>query len=224
MSYKVKIQDLAEMMAGDDGYEYVDLSPSQQDRYYKKALEEYYDNLADVADLRRKGEADGGMMRKNYAVGTSEDDIPEVEEMPSDEYLDLLKSIGADKEQASGIRSIKNKKMASQPDPMDERNMVMEAIAMEEFGKPLRLLNEEEIIQIEEMMNEMSMRKRKAPSIKMAEYRPGDTDPILLEDYEKYVYDMQEQGMEPMPLQDYIRMVIGEARMGVRAGGITSIM
>ena len=220
MSYKVKIQDLAEMMAGDDGYEYVDLSPSQQDRYYKKALEEYYDNLADVADLRRKNEADGGMMRKNYAVGTSEDDIPEVEEMPSDEYLDLLKSIGADKEQASGIRSIKNKKMASQPDTMDERNQVMEAIAREEFGKPLRLLNEEEIIQIEEMMEEMSMKKRKAPSIKMAE----GFDPILLEDYEKYVYDMQEQGMEPMPLQDYIRMVIGEARMGVRAGGITSIM
>jgi hypothetical protein len=223
MSYKVKIQDLAEMMAGDDGYEYVDLSPSQQDRYYKKALEEYYDNLADIADLRRKNEADGGMMRKNYAVG-SEEDIPEVEEMPSDEYMDLLKSIGADKEQASGIRSIKNKKMASQPDPMDERNMVMEAIAMEEFGKPLRLLNEEEIIQIEEMLNEMSMRKRKAPSIKMAEYRPGDTDPVLLEEYEKYIYDMQEQGMEPMPLQDYIRMVIGEARMGVRSGGITSIM
>jgi hypothetical protein len=223
MSYKVKILDLAEMMAGDDGYEYVDLSPSQQDRYYKKALEEYYDNLADIADLRRKNEADGGMMRKNYAVG-SEEDIPEVEEMPSDEYMDLLKSIGADKEQASGIRSIKNKKMASQPDPMDERNMVMEAIAMEEFGKPLRLLNEEEIIQIEEMLNEMSMKKRKAPSIKMAEYRPGDTDPVLLEEYEKYIYDMQEQGMEPMPLQDYIRMVIGEARMGVRSGGITSIM
>ena len=46
--------------------------------------------------------------------------------------------------------------MASAPDPMDERNIVMEAIAMEEFGKPLRLLNEEEIIQIEEMMMEMT--------------------------------------------------------------------
>ena len=117
-----------------------------------------------------------------------------IEEMPSDEYLDLLKSIGADKEQASGIRSIKNKKMASQPDPMDERNQVMEAIAREEFGKPLKLLNEEEIIQVEEMMEEMSMKKRKAPSIKMAEYRPGDTDPVLLKNM-KICYDMQEQGM-----------------------------
>ena len=57
MSYKVKIQDLAEMLAGDDGYDYFDLSPSQQDRYYRRALEDYYDNLADIADLRRKGEA-----------------------------------------------------------------------------------------------------------------------------------------------------------------------
>ena len=221
---KFKIQEIAIDMAADDGVEYDDLSPSRQMSYYKKAYEDYIDRLADQADMMRKNEADGGMMRKNYAVGTDEDDIPEVEEMPSDEYLDLLKSIGADKEQASGIRSIKNKKMASQPDPMDERNQVMEAIAREEFGKPLRLLNEEEIIQIEEMMEEMSRKKRKAPSIKMAEYRPGDTDPVLLEEYEKYVYDMQEQGMEPMPLQDYIRMVIGEARMGVRSGGITSIM
>ena len=45
--------------------------------------------------------------------------------------------------------------MASAPDPMDERNSMMENLAREYFGKPLRLLNEEEIIQIEEMMDEM---------------------------------------------------------------------
>ena len=163
---KFKIQEIAIDLAADDGVEYDDLSPGRQMSYYKKAYEDYLDGLADRADMMRKGEADGGMMRKNYAVGTSEDDIPEIEEMPSDEYLDLLKSIGADKEQASGIRSIKNKKMASQPDPMDERNQVMEAIAREEFGKPLRLLNEEEIIQVEEMMEEMSMKKEKLHQLK----------------------------------------------------------
>jgi len=220
MSYKVKIQDLAEMMAGDDGYEYVDLSPSQQDRYYKKALEEYYDNLADVADLRRKGEADGGMMRKNYAMGSDEDMPPEVEEIPTDEYLDLLKQLGANEEQASGIRSL-NKKMASDPDPMAERFDMMDNLAREFFGKPLNQLDENEVIQIEEMMDEMA--RRKAPSIKMAEYRPGDYDPILIEEYDKYVYDMLEQGMQPMPMEDYIKMIVDEARLGVRAGGITSI-
>jgi len=46
--------------------------------------------------------------------------------------------------------------MASAPDPMDERNSMMETIAMEEFGKPLSDLNEDEIIQIELFMEEMS--------------------------------------------------------------------
>ena len=45
--------------------------------------------------------------------------------------------------------------MASAPDPMDERNQVMETIAMQEFGKPLSQLSEEEIIQIEMMIDEM---------------------------------------------------------------------
>jgi len=45
--------------------------------------------------------------------------------------------------------------MASAPDPMDERNSMMENLAREYFGKPLRLLNEQEIIQIEEMMDNM---------------------------------------------------------------------
>jgi len=45
--------------------------------------------------------------------------------------------------------------MASAPDPMDERNSMMENLAMEYFGKPLRLLNEQEIIEIEEMMDNM---------------------------------------------------------------------
>jgi hypothetical protein len=60
-------------------------------------------------------------------------------------------------------------KFSSAPDPMDERNTVMENIAMDEFGKPLKDLSEEEIIQIEEMMDEMSIKKdRGAPSIKLA--------------------------------------------------------
>jgi len=220
MSYKVKIQDLAEMLAGDDGYDYFDLSPSRQDSYYKKAYEQYLDNLADKADMMRKNEADGGMMRKNYAMGSDEDMPPEVEEIPTDEYLDLLKQLGANEEQASGIRSL-NKKMASDPDPMAERFDMMDNLAREFFGKPLNQLDENEVIQIEEMMDEMA--RRKAPSIKMAEYRPGDYDPILIEEYDKYVYDMLEQGMQPMPMEDYIKMIVDEARLGVRAGGITSI-
>jgi hypothetical protein len=61
-------------------------------------------------------------------------------------------------------------KFSSAPDPMDERNTVMENIARQEFGKPLKDLSEDEIIQIEEMMDEMSIKpNRGAQSIKLAE-------------------------------------------------------
>ena len=220
---KFKIVEIAIDMAADDGVEYDDLSPGRQMSYYKKAYEDYLDMLADKADMMRKGEAGGGFMRKGFAVGTDEDDIdiPELEEMPIEEFLDLLKQIGAPQPgQESGIRSLKNKQMASAPDPMDARNDMMENIARDNFGKPLKDLTEDEIMQIEEMMDEMSG-KRKAPSIKMA---GGDVDPFLLREYEKYAYDMREQGREPMPLKDFIRMILAEARMGVNAGGLTTII
>ena len=122
----------------------------------------------------RKQQAGGGiMLRENYRAGSMDpDEIPELEEMPSDEYLDLLKQLGAPEpgsgQESRGIKSL----------------------------------------------------DKGAPSIKMA----GGTDPLLMREYEQYVFEMQEMGKEPMPLQDYIRMIIGEARMGVKAGGITSIM
>jgi len=49
--------------------------------------------------------------------------------------------------------------MASAPDAMDEKNQVMENIAIQEFGKPLNQLSEDEIIQIEMMIDEMVKRK-----------------------------------------------------------------
>jgi len=57
--------------------------------------------------------------------------------------------------------------------------------------------------------------KEKAPSIKMA----GGADPMLLREYEQYVFEMQEMGRDPMPLKDFIRMILAEARMGVKDGG-----
>jgi hypothetical protein len=61
-------------------------------------------------------------------------------------------------------------KFSSAPDPMDERNMVMENIAIKEFGKPLKDLNEEEIIEIEIMIDEMTEKpNRGAQSIKLAD-------------------------------------------------------
>ena len=73
---KFKIIEIAIDMADDDGKDYYDLSPGQQRSYDRKAYEDYLDRMADRADMMRKGEAEGGFMRKNYAMGSDEDEFP----------------------------------------------------------------------------------------------------------------------------------------------------
>ena len=94
---KDAIQSLAESIADDMGYDYFDMTPRLQSVVYKMAMDDFSDMAADKADMMRKNEAAGGMMRANYAMG-SED-------------------------QASGIKSLEGSKMmASAPDPMAEKN------------------------------------------------------------------------------------------------------
>ena len=45
--------------------------------------------------------------------------------------------------------------LASAPDPMDERNTMMENLALDKFGKSLDRLKDDEVIQIEEMIENM---------------------------------------------------------------------
>ncbi len=90
--------------------------------------------------------------------------------------------------------------MASAPDPMDERNMVMENIAMKEFGKPLDQLSDDEIIQIEMMMEEMSMNKKRAPSIKMA-----SMDDDYEQEFMRLVGEFMEQGFSQQEAIDAAR-------------------
>ena len=49
-------------------------------------------------------------------------------------------------------------KFSSAPDPMDERNQVMEMLANQYYGKPLRELHDDQIRTIEEAIDEMSKR------------------------------------------------------------------
>ena len=172
---KQAIEDLAVDIADDMGYDYFDVSPKLRAKIYKIAMDDFSDMMADKADMMRKNEAAGGMMRANYAMG-SED-------------------------QASGIQSLKGTKMASAPDPMAEKN----DMSLDLFGKPLELLDEEEMEYLE-MQIQDRYGKKGAPSIKMA------SDDSAMDEYRKYVFDMLEQGMEPMSFQEYMRQVLSEAR------------
>jgi len=176
---KDAIQSLAESIADDMGYDYFDMTPRLQSVVYKMAMDDFSDNMADKADMMRKNEAAGGMMRANYAMG-SED-------------------------QASGIKSLeKTKMMASQPDPMSEKN----DISLDLFGKPLELLDEEEMEYLE-MQIQDRYGKRDAPSIKMAELDDADS---AMDEYRKYVFEMKELGFEPMSFREFLAEALSEAR------------
>ena len=172
---KQAIEDLASDIADDMGYDYYNLSPKMQAKIYDIAMGDFSDMMADKADMMRKNEAAGGMMRANYAMG-SED-------------------------QASGIQSLEGTKMASAPDPMSEKN----DMSLDLFGKPLELLDEEEMEYLE-MQIEDRFGKRGAPSIKMA-----DNDSAM-DEYRKYVFEMQEQGFEPVSFKQFLDQILSEAR------------
>lgn len=173
---KDAIQSLAESIADDMGYDYFDMTPRLQSVVYKMAMDDFSDMMADKADMMRKNEAAGGMMRANYAMG-SED-------------------------QASGIKSLKESKMmASAPDPMAEKN----DMSLDLFGKPLELLTEEEMFELEEKIQDQ-FGKRDAPSIKMA-----DNDSAM-DEYKKYVFEALEQGIEPVSFKQFLAQILSEAR------------
>lgn len=204
---KYAIEELAADIADDMGYDYFDLSPKMRAKIYKIALDEHSDMLADKADMMRKNEASGGLMRTGYALG-SEDEIPEQEDMSPEEFEDIKKMIGAPTEQASGIKSLKKKTASMDANEKEFERLVDDFM---EDGYSLQQAIEE----AKRVLEEKSVR-RKAPSIKMAEYEPGDYDPLIVDEYEKYKYDAEEQGQPVMSIDEFLRM----ARSQAMGGGI----
>jgi len=203
---KMKIQEIADQVADDMGYDFADLTPKMQIKIYNIAMDQYQDMLADAADMSRKNEASGGMMRANYARG-SEDDIPEQEDMPMEEFDDIKKMLGVPMDQASGIKSLKNKTAS-----MDENEEVFMRLVDDFMERGFSLQEAIEAAK-EEFENKSS--KRSVPSIKMAEGY-GDYDPLIVEEYEKYKYDAEEQGVPVMSIDDFLQM----ARAGAMNGGV----
>ena len=204
---KYAIEELAADIADDMGYDYFNLSPKMQAKIYKIALDEHSNMLADKADMMRKNEASGGMMRANYAMG-SEKDIPEQEDIPMEEFDDIKKMLGVQMDQASGIKSLKNEMASNDANEKEFMRLVDEFM---ENGFSLQ----EAIEEAKRELEEKSVR-RKAPSIKMAEYEPGNYDPLIVDEYEKYKYDAEEQGQPVMSIDEFLRM----ARSQAMGGGI----
>ncbi len=89
----------------------------------------------------------------------------------------------------------------SNPNAMDELN----SLSLDMFGKPVFELTEDEF----EMLKDFASQRASA-------YSQDEIDM-----YEQYKYDMNEQrpGMPIMEIDDFLRMELGAARMGVAKGG-----
>jgi len=220
---KQAIEDLAVDIADDMGYDYFDVSPKLRAKIYKIAMDDFSDMMADKADMMRKNEAAGGMMRANYGDG-SEDKFMELVERLREQGFSQQEAIEEARErlsknmayggmmranyamgsedQASGIKSLEGSKMmASAPDPMAEKN----DMSLDLFGKPLELLTEEEMFELEEKIEDQ-FGKRDAPSIKMA------SDDSAMDEYRKYVFEMRELGLEPVSFKQFLAQILSEAR------------
>jgi hypothetical protein len=203
---KMKIQEIADQVADDMGYDFADLTPKMQIKVYNIAMDQFQDMLADAADMSRKNEASGGMMRANYREG-SPDDIPEQEDMPIEEFEDIKKMLNVPMDQASGIKSLKNKTAS-----MDENEEVFMRLVDDFMERGFSLQEAIEAAK-EEFENKSS--RRKAPSIKMAEgYEPGNYDPLIVDEYEKYRFDAEEQGQPVMSIDEFLQMARSQAMNG----------
>jgi len=104
-------------------------------------------------------------MPKEPSQGFSADDLAKIQkEIDEEEALKKFDPTDRKPNSEGGLNSL----MASAPDPMDERNSVMENLSRQFFNRPLKDLSDDEIIEIEEMMDEMTKKPKEAPSIKLA--------------------------------------------------------
>jgi len=108
-----------------------------------------------------------------------------------------------DQVQDSGIKSLERDMMASQPDIGATRNDA----AMNLFGKPIKELTPQELDQLDEFLEDRAS-KKKAPSIKMAS---GYDD--LDDMYKQYVFEMEEQGLQPMSFRQFLEQAIAESKL-----------
>ena len=122
--------------------------------------------------------------------------------------VSLLRDANFDREEAamggrmnyaSGSEGIM---MASNPDPMDERDQVLEMMAMQTFGKPLRDLSDDQIIELEEMFDDFISSGQPLPSDPtkpINPFAPKPTGPALP--------DKQMASMDDDYVQEFMRLV-----------------
>jgi len=92
-------------------------------------------------------------------------------------------------------------------------------ISKEIFGKPVKDLNAGEL---EELMEELERLREKFRASKQDEGigNLAMADPLLEDEYQKYVFEMEEQGLQPMSFEEFKQ----QAMSGMAEGGVAQLV
>jgi hypothetical protein len=175
-----------------------------------------YETYADVIDSYNSGVGvEAGESLTDY-IKRNNIKIKEIDMDPMGDLENILK--GSRPMEEEGIAQLAS---AKKIDP----KVTMEAI-VEEFikrkGRRPRSIDE-----LKEFYFEISSGgKGRSGEMMMASYEPGKYSDDDIEMYENYKYNMNEQmpGFPIMEIDDFLRMEYGQARAGVRAGGLPGIL
>jgi hypothetical protein len=175
-----------------------------------------YETYADVIDSYNSGVGvEAGESLTDY-IKRNNIKIKEIDMDPMGDLENILK--GSRPMEEEGIAQLAS---AKKIDP----KVTMEAI-VEEFikrkGRRPRSIDE-----LKEFYFEISSGgKGRSGEMMMASYEPGKYSDDDIEMYENYRYNMNEQmpGFPIMEIDDFLRMSYGQARAGVRAGGLPGIL
>jgi hypothetical protein len=170
-----------------------------------------FETYADVIDSYNSGVGvETGESLTDY-IKRNNIKIKEIDMDPMGDFEKILK--GSRPMEEEGIMQASTRTI----DP----TVTMEEIVMEFIKEKGRKPNS--IDELKEFYFEKTSGRRDRSEMKMASGPYTDDE---LEMYEQYKYDMNEQrpGMPIMEIDDFLRMELGAARMGVRSGGLPGIL
>jgi hypothetical protein len=170
-----------------------------------------FETYADVIDSYNSGVGvETGESLTDY-IKRNNIKIKEIDMDPMGDFEKILK--GSRPMEEEGIMQASTRTI----DP----TVTMEEIVMEFIKEKGRKPNS--IDELKEFYFEKTSGRRDRSEMKMAS-GPYTDDELMM--YEQYKYDMNEQrpGMPIMEIDDFLRMELGAARMGVRSGGLPGIL
>ena len=143
---------------------------------FRKAAKELADKIVALKNKLRDDKAMGGRIGLKEGEGIMQmasdpDPMSEADDISRDMFGKPYQELNEDeleqfREEMERLRN----KFVSAPDPMDERNSVMEMLSERYYGKPLKDLTEDEFIDLEEALEDLTGKKdRGAPSITLAD-------------------------------------------------------